>query len=60
MQLHGQAALVVIDGVGGSTVTAHDAALDAMAYLQRDCLVEQHDVLAALDAIRPTAVVAPS
>jgi nicotinamidase-related amidase len=39
---------VVTDCVGGSSEHAHFAALDAMAYLQRDCLVTSEDVLAAL------------
>jgi biuret amidohydrolase len=47
---------VVTDCVGGSSQRAHDAALEAMAYLQRDCLVEHGDVLAAFDSMRPIAV----
>ena len=43
---------VVGDCVGGSSVRAHDAALEAMAYLQRDCLVTCDEVLAALGAPR--------
>lgn len=39
---------VVTDCVGGSSLRAHDAALDAMHYLQRDCLVTSDEVLAAL------------
>jgi nicotinamidase-related amidase len=39
---------VVTDCVGGSSPEAQDAALRAMAYLQRDCLVYSEDVLAAL------------
>jgi len=46
---------VVTDCVGGSSQRAHDAALEAMAYLQRDCLVEHADVLAALHSMRPIA-----
>ena len=46
---------VVTDCVGGSSQRAHDAALEAMAYLQRDCLVEHGEVLAALHALRPIA-----
>jgi nicotinamidase-related amidase len=38
---------VVIDCVGGSSREAHDAALRAMAYLQRDCLVRSEEVLSA-------------
>ncbi|MGX6446615.1 cysteine hydrolase family protein [Patulibacter sp. S7RM1-6] len=41
---------VVEDCVGGSSRAAHDAALDAMAYLQRDARVRSADVLAALPA----------
>jgi nicotinamidase-related amidase len=47
---------VVTDCVGGSSQRAHDAALEAMAYLQRDSLVEQRDVLAALRARLPATV----
>ncbi|RBM06260.1 cysteine hydrolase family protein [Streptomyces sp. PT12] len=36
---------VVTDCVAGSTSQAHDAALRAIRYLQRDALVEQADVL---------------
>ena len=42
---------VVTDCVGGSARPAHDAALAAMAYLQRDCLVTSAEVLAALAAV---------
>jgi len=38
---------VVTDCVGGSSRVAHDASLNAMAYLQRDCLVTSDEVLAA-------------
>jgi nicotinamidase-related amidase len=47
---------VVTDCVGGSSRRAHDAALEAMAYLQRDCHVTSRDVLAALHAMRAIAV----
>jgi len=47
---------VITDCVGGSSPRAHDAALEAMAYLQRDCLVCSEDVLAALSAAGATAV----
>jgi nicotinamidase-related amidase len=47
---------VVTDCVGGSSQAAHDAALEAMAYLQRDCRVVSRDVLDALRAIGPVAV----
>jgi len=45
---------VVTDCVGGSSRRAHDAALRAMEYLQRDCLVTAADLLDAL--ARPTDV----
>ncbi|MEA2370830.1 MAG: biuret amidohydrolase [Solirubrobacteraceae bacterium] len=45
---------VVTDCVGGSSREAHDAALRAMEYLQRDCLVTAADVLDVL--ARPTDV----
>ena len=38
---------VVVDCVGGSAQYAHDAALNAMAYLQRDALVTSDEVLEA-------------
>jgi nicotinamidase-related amidase len=41
---------VVTDCVGGSSRAAHDAALEAMRYLQRECLVESRQVLEALGA----------
>jgi nicotinamidase-related amidase len=41
---------VVTDCVGGSSQAAHDAALAAMRYLQRDCLVTSDQVLAGLAA----------
>jgi biuret amidohydrolase len=47
---------VVTDCVGGSSRRAHDAALEAMAYLQRDCLVTSDDVLAAFDSTAATAI----
>ena len=40
---------VVTDCVGGSSRPAHDAALQAMAYLQRNALVQSADVLALLE-----------
>jgi nicotinamidase-related amidase len=49
---------VVTDCVGGSSQRAHDAALEAMAYLQRDCRVSSGEVLAALPALRDPAAVA--
>jgi nicotinamidase-related amidase len=39
---------VVTDCVGGSSPAAHDAALEAMRYLQRDCLVGSDEALGAL------------
>jgi biuret amidohydrolase len=39
---------VLSDCVGGSTLQAHEAALRAMAYLQRDCLTSSAEVLAQL------------
>jgi len=48
---------VVTDCVGGSSRNAHDAALRAMQYLQRDCLVTAADLLDALaDQAPPTDV----
>jgi nicotinamidase-related amidase len=41
---------VVTDCVGGSSRAAHDAALEAMRYLQRDCLVDSRQILEALGA----------
>jgi nicotinamidase-related amidase len=46
---HGYHFRVVSDCVGGSTLPAHQAALAAMAYLQRDAVVPGADVLAALE-----------
>jgi nicotinamidase-related amidase len=50
---HNYRCRVVTDCVGGSSAEAHDAALRAMAYLQRDCLVESDEVLAALQGHPP-------
>jgi nicotinamidase-related amidase len=47
---------VVTDCVGGSSLDAHDAALEAMRYLQRDCLVTSDDVLSALGRPELTVV----
>jgi nicotinamidase-related amidase len=44
---YGHRCRVVTDCVGGSSPQAHDAALTAMRYLQRDCLVTSGEVLAA-------------
>ena len=41
---------VITDCVGGSSRPAHDAALAAMAYLQRDCLVTSDEMLEAFRA----------
>jgi biuret amidohydrolase len=43
---------VVTDCVGGSSPDAHEAALRAMQYLQRDCLVSTDEVLAAFAKAR--------
>jgi nicotinamidase-related amidase len=52
---------VVTDCVGGSSVEAHQASLNAMAYLQRDSLVTSDDVLQTLAALSPSdAVVTPA
>jgi nicotinamidase-related amidase len=53
---HDYHCLVVTDCVGGSSQRAHDAALEAMAYLQRGCLVEQREVLAAFASLRAVVV----
>ena len=45
---HGYRCRVVSDCVGGSSLEAHHAALRAMAYLQRDCLVSSDEARAAL------------
>jgi biuret amidohydrolase len=52
---HDYRCLVVTDCVGGSSRQAHDAALRAMAYLQRDCLVSSAEVRAILGAGRAPA-----
>jgi nicotinamidase-related amidase len=44
---------VIADCVGGSSTEAHDAALRAIEYLQRDALVQSADVLAELEAMAP-------
>lgn len=44
---------VVTDCVGGSSQAAHDASLNAMRYLQRDCWCTSDEVLAALGALVP-------
>lgn len=46
---HDYVVRVVTDCVGGSSRRAHDAALEAIAYLQRDALVTSADVHAWLD-----------
>lgn len=45
---------VVTDCVGGSSQYRHDAALDAMAYLQTDSLVQSHEILAGFASMRAT------
>jgi nicotinamidase-related amidase len=49
---------VVVDCVGGSSQAAHDAALEAMRYLQRDCLHDSAEVLEAFAARAPLEAVA--
>ena len=44
---------VLTDCVGGSSLEAHDAALRAMAYLQRDCLTTSEQILEQLAAAQP-------
>lgn len=44
---------VVTDCVGGSSLAAHEASLNAMAYLQRDSLVTSEDVLQTLATLTP-------
>jgi biuret amidohydrolase len=44
---------VLTDCVGGSSRDAHDAALRAMTYLQRDCLTTSEQVLGQLAVSRP-------
>jgi nicotinamidase-related amidase len=44
---------VVTDCVGGSSLAAHEASLNAMAYLQRDALVTTDDVLLTLATLTP-------
>lgn len=50
---------VVVDGVGGSSARAHEAALDAIRYLQRDALLTAEELELALDvrhrALAPSA-----
>jgi nicotinamidase-related amidase len=57
---HGYRCRVVTDCVGGSSPEAHAAALRAMHYLQRDCLVRSDEVLAAFAKLvaRPTEAAA--
>jgi nicotinamidase-related amidase len=49
---------VVTDCVGGSSRAAHDASLEAMRYLQRDCLVSSGEVLAAFGRVGAIGAVA--
>ena len=39
---------VAVDGVGGSSIRAHEAALEAIQYLQRDALVTLDDMAQAM------------
>jgi nicotinamidase-related amidase len=48
---------VVADCVGGSSQQAHEAALRAMQYLQRDCLTTSAEVLAAFAKAREPGAV---
>jgi len=51
---------VVTDCVGGSSLQAHEAALAAMKYLQRGCLVTSTEVLAAFAKVgEPRGVEVP-
>jgi len=45
---------VLTDCVGGSSPSAHESALKAMQYLQRDALVTAADTAAWLDSLPPT------
>jgi nicotinamidase-related amidase len=47
---------VLTDCVGGSSREAHDAALRAVEYLQRDALVTSADVFGWLDSLQPAPV----
>lgn len=49
---------VVTDCVGGSSLAAHEASLNAMAYLQRDALVTSDEVLRTLASMTPQPVTA--
>jgi nicotinamidase-related amidase len=49
---------VVTDCVGGSSLPAHEAALEAMRYLQRDCLVSSDEVLEAFSRVGATEALA--
>ena len=42
---------VAVDAVGGSSQAAHDAALEAIRYLQRDALAETEELLEAMAAV---------
>lgn len=53
---HDHAVRVLTDCVAGSSEGAHDAALTAIAYLQRDALVTAADVHAWLDEQEPVRV----
>jgi biuret amidohydrolase len=49
---------VVTDCVGGSSLAAHEASLNAMAYLQSDALTTSDDVLATFATLSAAAVTA--
>jgi nicotinamidase-related amidase len=51
---------VVTDCVGGSSLPAHDAALAAMAYLQRDCLLTSDELIAAFAGEREADLRTPA
>ncbi len=42
---------VIVDCVGGSSVPAHDSALEAMRYLQNDCWTSSGEVIEAFGAL---------
>ncbi len=48
---------VIEDCVGGSSLARHEAALDAMAYLQRRARTTSEDVIAAVGSTAPTDAV---
>jgi nicotinamidase-related amidase len=48
---------VAVDAVGGSSERAHDAALEAIRYLQRDALVTAGEMAEAMAAAAAAAAV---